>query len=92
MILNLLLDYPDQNISNEFKPKKMLSYIKTDKTDVTPMRSDGQITADTKQNVGPASCRTNGLSDYRYALLQNVYKNSKEIRRLVITNNNAPVV
>jgi hypothetical protein len=50
MILNLLLNYPDQNISNQFKPKKMLSYIKTDKTDVTPMRSDGQITADTKQN------------------------------------------
>jgi hypothetical protein len=50
MILNLLLNYPDQNINNQFKPKKMLSYIKTDKTDVTPMRSDGQITADTKQN------------------------------------------
>jgi hypothetical protein len=49
-MLNLLLNYPDQNISNQFKPKKMLSYIKTDKTDVTPMRSDGQITADTKQN------------------------------------------
>jgi hypothetical protein len=51
--LNLLLNYPDQNISNQFKPKKLLSYIKslrTDKTDVTPMRSDGQITADTKQN------------------------------------------
>ena len=52
MILNLLLNYPDQNISNQFKPKKLLSYIKslrTNKTDVTPMRSDGQITADTKQ-------------------------------------------
>jgi hypothetical protein len=53
IILNLLLNYPDQNISNQFKPKKLLSYIKslrTDKTDVTPMRGDEQITADTKQN------------------------------------------
>ena len=52
MILNLLLNYPDQNISNQFTSKKLLSYIKslrTDKTDVTPMRRDGQITADTKQ-------------------------------------------
>jgi hypothetical protein len=51
IILNLLLNYPDQNISNQFKPKKLL-YIKslgTDKTGVTPMRSDGQITVDTKQ-------------------------------------------
>jgi hypothetical protein len=51
IILNLLLNYPEQNISNQFKPKKLL-YIKslgTDKTGVTPMRSDGQITADTKQ-------------------------------------------
>ena len=50
-ILNLLLNYPDQNISNQFNPKKLL-YIKslgTDKTGVTPMKSDGQITADTKQ-------------------------------------------
>ena len=49
MILNLLLNDPDENISNQFKPKKLLSYIKslcTDKTGVTPMRSDGQITAD----------------------------------------------
>jgi hypothetical protein len=46
-ILNLLLNYPDQNISNQFKPKKLL-YIKslgTDKTGVTAMRSDGQTTA-----------------------------------------------
>jgi hypothetical protein len=47
----IFLNYPDQNISNQFKPKKLL-YIKslgTDKTGVTPMKSDGQITADTKQ-------------------------------------------
>ena len=40
-----------KNISNQFNPKKLL-YIKslgTDKTGVTPMRSDGLITADTKQ-------------------------------------------
>jgi hypothetical protein len=40
IILNLLLNYPDQIISNQFKPKKLL-YIKslgTDKTGVTPMR------------------------------------------------------
>jgi hypothetical protein len=51
MILNLPLNDPDKNISNQFKPKKLLSYIKslrTDKTGVTPMRNDGQITADTK--------------------------------------------
>ena len=50
IILNLLLNHPDQNISNQFKLKNLL-YIKslgTDKTDVTPMTSDGQITADTK--------------------------------------------
>ena len=46
IILDLLLNYPDQNISNQFKPKKLL-YIKslgTEKTGVTLMRSDGQIT------------------------------------------------
>jgi hypothetical protein len=51
MILNLPLNDPDKNISNQFKPQKLLSYIKslrTDKTGVTPMRNDGQITADTK--------------------------------------------
>ena len=50
IILNLLLNYPDQNISNQFKPKKLL-YIKslgTNKTGVISMRSDGHITADTK--------------------------------------------
>ena len=50
-MLNLLLNYPEQNISNQFKPKNLL-YIKslgTEKTGVTPMRSDGQIIADTKQ-------------------------------------------
>ena len=53
-ILNLLLNYPDQNISNQFKPKKLL-YIKslgTDKTGVTAMRSDGQTTAD-KNPISP---------------------------------------
>ena len=52
MILNLLLNDPDQNIGNQFKHKKLLSYIKslrTDKTGVAPMGRDGQITADTKQ-------------------------------------------
>ena len=61
-MLNLLLNYPDQNISNQFKPKKLL-YIKslgTEKTGVTPMRSDGQITADTKQK----SNITNSVSRY----------------------------
>ena len=50
-MLNLLLNHPDQNISNHFKTKKLL-YIKalgTDKTRVTPIRSEGQITGDTKQ-------------------------------------------
>ena len=61
MILNLLLNYPDQNISNQFK--KLLAYIKslrTDKIDVTPMRSDGQITADTKQkpNILNKQCQS----------------------------------
>jgi hypothetical protein len=51
--LCLLLNYPDQGISNQFKPNKLL-YIKIlryrqNKTSVTPMRSDGQITGDTKQ-------------------------------------------
>ena len=63
MILNLLLNDPDENISNQFKPKKLLSYIKsfrTDKTGVTPMRSDGQITADTKQkpNIVNKQCQS----------------------------------
>jgi hypothetical protein len=45
------------------KPKKLLSYIKslrTDKTGVTPMRSDGQITADTKQksNILNKQCQS----------------------------------
>jgi hypothetical protein len=61
IILNLLLNYPEQNISNQFKPKKLL-YIKslgTDKTGVTPMRSDGQITADTKQKSNiPQQCQS----------------------------------
>ena len=62
IILNLLLNYPDQNISNQFKPKNLL-YIKslgTDKTGVTPMRSDGQITADIKQK----SNISNSVSPY----------------------------
>jgi hypothetical protein len=63
MILNLLLNYPDQNISNQFKPKKLLAYIKslrTDKIDVTPMRNDGQITADPKQkpNILNKQCQS----------------------------------
>ena len=63
IILNLLLNDPDQNISNQFKPKKLLSYIKslrTDKTGVTPMRSDGQITTDTKQksNILNKQCQS----------------------------------
>ena len=52
MILNILLNDPDQNNSIQSKPKRLLSYIKslhTDKTGVTQMRIDVQITADTKQ-------------------------------------------
>jgi hypothetical protein len=62
MVWDIVLNYPDQNISNQFKPKKLL-YIKslgTEKTGVTPMRSDGQITADTKQK----SNITNSVSPY----------------------------
>jgi hypothetical protein len=61
IILNLLLNYPDQNISNQFKPKKLLYIYKslgTDKTGVTPMRSDGQITADTKQKSNIPKCQS----------------------------------
>jgi hypothetical protein len=49
-ILNLLLNFPDQDISNQFKPKKLLyiNSLGTNKTGVISMRSDGHITADTK--------------------------------------------
>jgi hypothetical protein len=66
--LNLLLNDPDQNISNQFKPKKRLSHIKslrtcTDKKGVTPMRTDGQITYDTKQksNILHKQCQSDSL-------------------------------
>ena len=63
MILNQRLNYPDQNISNQLKPKKLLSYIKslhTDKSGLKPMRSDGQITADTMQqsNILSKQCQS----------------------------------
>ena len=38
MILNLPFNDPDKNISNQFKPKKLLSYIKSLRTDKTGVR------------------------------------------------------
>jgi hypothetical protein len=49
MILNLLLNYPDQNISNQFKPKKLLSYIKSLR--FTPGRDIGSVSFGAVEDV-----------------------------------------
>ena len=54
LILDLPTNDPDQSYSNQLKPKKLFSYIKSVRTDnsgVAPLKKDGQLIADTKQKA-----------------------------------------
>ena len=54
LILDLPTNDPDQSFNNQSKPKQFFSFIKsliTDNSGVDPLKKEGQLVADTKQNA-----------------------------------------